>query len=228
VDADILCFQEIKAQDHQIDKEFFRQLGYVYQYWYPAQRKGYSGTAILSKIPPKRVEAGTGIPFIDNEGRNIRADFDGFSVMSLYVPSGTNEERLRIKFAFMDAFYDYTQQLMKKIPGLILSGDFNICHQPRDIHDPVRLQHVSGFLPEERAWLTEFMQLGFADTFRFFDERPHQYTWWSYRAGSKKRNKGWRIDYHLAAEPLVPRIRRNIILREPDFSDHAPVLLEME
>jgi len=228
VDADIICFQEIKAQEHQIDMEFFRQLGYSYQYWFPAERKGYSGTAIISKIKPRHVETGTGIAFMDREGRNIRADFDGFSVMSIYVPSGTNDERLKIKFDYMDAFYDYTAQLLQSVPNLILSGDFNICHQPRDIHDPVRLQHVSGFLPEERAWLSALMDLGFTDTFRLFDPRPHQYTWWSYRAGSKKRNKGWRIDYHLASHTLTPHIRRNIILREPDFSDHAPVLLEME
>jgi len=227
-DADIVCFQEIKAQENQIDKEFFRRLGYEHQYWFPAERKGYSGTAILSKIAPREIIKGTGIGFMDREGRNLTAVFDDFAVMSIYVPSGSSEERLQVKFRYMDAFFSYVSHLKTQIPGLILSGDFNICHQPRDIHDPVRLRHVSGFLPEERAWLSALMDLGFTDTFRLFDPRPHQYTWWSYRAGSKKRNKGWRIDYHLAESALEKNIRRNIILKEVNFSDHAPVLLETD
>ena len=225
---DILCLQEIKASEDQIDKEIFRQLGFKYQYWYPAQRKGYSGTAILSKIKPQNIEKGTGIDFIDYEGRNIRADFEGFSVMSLYLPSGTNDERLQIKFKFMDKFYNYISDLKNQIPGLIISGDYNICHQPRDIHDPIRLQHVSGFLPEEREWLSAFMDLGFTDTFRMFDPRPHQYSWWSYRAGARQRNKGWRIDYHLTDKTLDHKIERSIILKDAMHSDHAPILLEIK
>ncbi len=225
---DILCLQEIKASEDQIDKEIFRQLGFKYQYWYPAQRKGYSGTAILSKIKPQNIVKGTGIDFIDYEGRNIRADFEGFSVMSLYLPSGTNDERLQIKFKFMDKFYNYISDLKNQIPGLIISGDYNICHQPRDIHDPIRLQHVSGFLPEEREWLSAFMDLGFTDTFRMFDPRPHQYSWWSYRAGARQRNKGWRIDYHLTDKTLDHKIVRSIILKDAMHSDHAPILLEIK
>ncbi len=225
---DILCLQEIKATEDQIDQEKFRQLGYAYQYWYPAQRKGYSGTAILSKIKPQHIEKGTGIDFMDMEGRNIRADFEGFSVMSLYLPSGTNDERLQIKFRFMDHFYNYISDLKKHIPGLIISGDYNICHQPRDIHDPIRLQHVSGFLPEERAWLSAFMDLGFTDTFRMFDPSPHQYSWWSYRAGARQRNKGWRIDYHLTGKSLDNKIERSLILKDAVHSDHAPILLEIK
>jgi len=225
--ADILCLQEIKALESQIDTELFRQLGFTYQYWFPAERKGYSGTAILSKIPPKNVLKGTGVDFIDREGRSVLADFGGFSVMSVYVPSGSNEQRLRIKFQFMDAFYAYTARLLQEKNALLVSGDLNICHQPRDIHDPVRLQHVSGFLPEEREWLSAYLDLGLTDTFRMFDPRSGQYTWWSYRQQSKRRNKGWRIDYHLASKSLAPYVKRNIILKEAGFSDHAPVLLEL-
>ncbi len=225
---DILCLQEIKATEDQIDKEIFRQLGFTYQYWFPALRKGYSGTAILSKIKPENVEKGVGIDFMDAEGRNIRADFKDFSVMSLYLPSGTNEERLRIKFRYMDKFYNYISDLKKHVPRLIISGDYNICHQPRDIHDPVRLQHVSGFLPEERAWLTAFMDLGFTDSFRMFDPRPEQYTWWSYRAGARQRNKGWRIDYHLTSGILNEKLKRSLILKDAIHSDHVPILLELD
>ncbi len=227
VEADVLLLQEIKATEDQIDTEAFRQLGYAYQYWHPAKRKGYSGTAVLSKIPPQMVEKHAGFDIADEEGRVLLAQFDRFTVVSLYLPSGTNDERLRIKFRFMDQFGLYTEQLLKEFPDLIVSGDFNICHKPIDIHDPVRLKNVSGFLPEERRWLDAYMRLGFDDSFRLFDPRPHQYTWWSYRAASKARNKGWRIDYHLTAEALRPRVRRHVILREVPFSDHAPVLLEM-
>ena len=227
VDADVVGFQEIKAVEEQIDTEALRQAGYEYQYWFPAKRKGYSGTGIISKIKPRHVEYGTGIDYMDNEGRNIRADFDGFSFMSMYLPSGTNDERLQFKFRYMDDFLDYAQDLKKEIPRLIISGDYNICHQAKDIHDPVRLQHVSGFLPEEREWLSRFIDSGFHDSFRAFDPRPHQYTWWSYRAGSRKRNKGWRIDYHMVSPDLMPEVKRSIILPEAVHSDHCPILIEL-
>ncbi len=227
VDTDILLLQEIKATEDQIDREAFRRLGFEYQHWHPAKRKGYSGTAILSKKPPKTIEKKTGFSIADDEGRVLFATFDDFSVISLYLPSGTNDERLRIKFRFMDEFALFTENLLRNFPSLIVSGDFNICHKPIDIHDPVRLKNVSGFLPEERQWLSEYINLGFDDSFRLFNPRPHQYTWWSYRAASKERNKGWRIDYHLTSKPLRERTRRHVILREVSFSDHAPILLEV-
>ncbi len=227
VQADIVGFQEIKANKTQIDTEALRQAGYIYQYWFPAQKKGYSGTGIISKIKPGKVVYGTGIDYMDNEGRNIRADFDGFSFMSMYMPSGTNEQRLAFKFRYMDDFLSYARKLKKENPGLIIGGDFNICHQPVDIHDPVRLQYVSGFLPEERAWLSEFINSGFIDSFRMFDSRPHQYTWWSYRAGARQRNKGWRIDYQMITPGLKEKIKRSIILPEAKHSDHCPVLIEI-
>jgi len=227
VDADIIGFQEIKAMEDQIDTDALRQIGYTYQYWFPAKRKGYSGTGIISKIKPNHVVFGTGIDYMDVEGRNIRADFDGFSFMSMYLPSGTNNVRLEFKFKYMDDFLLYAERLKKENPRLIISGDYNICHQPIDIHDPVRLQHVSGFLPEERQWLSNFIKAGFVDSFRQFDERPHQYTWWSYRAASRQRNKGWRIDYHMVTPELIERVKRSLILPEAHHSDHCPILIEL-
>jgi exodeoxyribonuclease-3 len=205
----------------------FEKAGYPYQYYYPATKKGYSGVAVLSKIKPNNVVFGTGIAHMDFEGRNLRLDFDGISVMSLYLPSGTNSDRLDHKFMFMDDFQSYIDKLKKEIPNLVICGDYNICHQAIDIHDPIRNAKVSGFLPEERAWLDKFMKSGFIDSFRFFNKQPDQYSWWSYRAGSRGNNKGWRIDYCLASEPLKEKIKRALILPEAKHSDHCPVLVEI-
>lgn len=224
---DIVCFQEIKAHAFQFDEEVFKKLGYAYCYWYPAERKGYSGVAIISKVKPNRVTYGTGIEYMDVEGRNIRADFDGFSVMSLYLPSGTNEDRLDFKLKYMADFHDYISELTKTIPNLVICGDYNICHEPIDIHDPVRLKNVSGFLPIEREWLTKFLDSGFIDSFRLLHPEEVQYSWWSYRANSRARNKGWRLDYHLVAAPLKEKIKRSVILSQAVHSDHCPVLLEL-
>ncbi len=224
---DIVGFQEIKAQEHQIEQEKFKDLGYLYQYWYPAQKKGYSGVGIISKIKPNHIEYGTGIDYMDYEGRNIRADFNDFSFMSMYLPSGTNMERLQLKFRYMKDILKYSKKLTKTIPNLIISGDYNICHQAIDIHDPVRLQYVSGFLPEERIWLSKFINSGFVDSFRMFNNQAGQYSWWSYRAGSRARNKGWRIDYHMVSKNLSKQVKRSIILPEAKHSDHCPILIEL-
>src|SRR5690606_29513563 len=197
-------------------------------YWFSADKKGYSGVAILSKTEPKHVSYGTGIDYMDAEGRNIRADFDGFSVMSLYLPSGTNIARLEHKFQYMDDFLEYTKALRKEIPNLVICGDYNICHEAIDIHDPIRNATVSGFLPEERAWLSSFIDSGFIDSFRHFNKEPHNYTWWSYRANARNNNKGWRIDYNMVSQPLEPRLKRAAILPEAKHSDHCPVLLEID
>ncbi|OYU84133.1 MAG: exodeoxyribonuclease III [Flavobacterium sp. BFFFF2] len=224
---DVLCLQEIKATEDQIPAEGFTALGYHYQYWFPAEKKGYSGVAILSKIKPNHVEKGTGIPMMDAEGRNIRVDFDTVSVMSLYLPSGTNIERLGHKFDYMDLFQSYVNQLKSQIPNLVICGDYNICHQAIDIHDPIRNANVSGFLPVERAWIDQFMEHGFIDTFRLFNSAPHSYSWWSYRANARNNNKGWRIDYCLASEPLRNRLQRAFILPDARHSDHCPVGVEL-
>jgi exodeoxyribonuclease-3 len=225
---DVICLQEIKASEDQVPVSDFEKAGYPYQYYYPATKKGYSGVAVLSKIKPNKVVFGTGIAHMDFEGRNLRLDFDGISVMSLYLPSGTNIDRLDHKFMFMDDFQNYIDKLKKEIPNLVICGDYNICHQAIDIHDPIRNAKVSGFLPEERAWLDTFMKNGFIDSFRFFNKQPDQYSWWSYRAGSRGNNKGWRIDYCLVSEPLKDRLKRALILPEAKHSDHCPVLVEIE
>lgn len=225
---DILCLQEIKALESQIDVLPFEELGYKYRYWHSAQKKGYSGVALLSKIAPKHVEVGSGIDYMDNEGRILRADFTDFSVMSLYLPSGTNIDRLEHKLTFMADFQQYIDQLKQTHPNLIICGDYNICHQAIDIHDPVRNAHVSGFLPVERQWIDAFMKSGFIDSFRYFNQEPHQYSWWSYRANARNNNKGWRIDYNLVAQPLESRLKRALILPEAKHSDHCPILVEIE
>lgn len=223
---DVICLQEIKALEEQIAQEYIdklQELGYAHRYWYSAQKKGYSGVAVFSKIAPKHVEYGTGIDYMDFEGRNLRLDFDGVSVMSLYLPSGTNTARLEHKFKYMDDFQAYINKIKKEIPNLVICGDYNICHEAIDIHDPVRNKKVSGFLPEERAWLDAFMKNGFADSFRHFNKAPHHYSWWSYRANARNNNKGWRIDYCLVADPLKSKMERAFILPEAKHSDHCPI-----
>ena len=225
---DVICLQEIKAQEDQLDLSVFEAAGYSYNYWFSAQKKGYSGVAILSKTKPNNVVFGTGIESMDFEGRNIRADFDGASVMSLYLPSGTNLARLEHKLEYMDLFQDYINTLKKDVPNLIICGDYNICHEAIDIHDPVRNKNVSGFLPEERAWMSQFLKSGFVDAFREFNSERHNYSWWSYRANSRANNKGWRLDYTLVSLPLQEKLKRAVILSEAVHSDHCPVLVELQ
>jgi exodeoxyribonuclease-3 len=225
---DVICLQEIKAMKEQVPLEEFEKLGYHYNYWFSAQKKGYSGVAVLSKIEPKNVVIGTGIEHMDFEGRNLRLDFEDFSVMSLYLPSGTNDARLDFKFTYMDDFQSYIAELKKEIPNLIICGDYNICHEAIDIHDPVRLKTVSGFLPNERKWLDIFIANGFVDSFRNFNKEPDQYTWWSYRAGARGNNKGWRIDYILVAKAIKDRLERAVILSDAKHSDHCPVMIEIK
>jgi exodeoxyribonuclease-3 len=227
-DPDVICLQEIKANEHQLDLSLFEKAGYPYHYWFPAEKKGYSGVAILSRQKPDHVEVGTGIAYMDVEGRNLRADFQGVSVMSLYIPSGTNLARLDHKLRYMDDFRIYIDQLKKEYPNLVICGDYNICHRAIDIHDPVRNQNVSGFLPVEREWIGDFIDSGFIDSFRHFNREPHQYTWWTYRAGARARNKGWRLDYGMVAAPLEKQLKRSVILSGAVHSDHCPILLELE
>jgi exodeoxyribonuclease III len=226
-DPDVICIQETKALKEQVEVITLEQLGYQH-YWFSAQKKGYSGVAIFTKKEPHQIVYGTGIDTMDNEGRVIRADFEQCSVMSLYLPSGTNINRLEHKFRFMDRFQVYVDDLKKTCPNLIICGDYNICHEAIDIHDPVRNKNVSGFLPEERAWLDQFMKKGFIDSFRYLNPQPHQYSWWSYRANARNNNKGWRIDYALVSESLKNNIQRSYHLPEAKHSDHCPVGLELK
>lgn len=225
---DVICIQESKAGNDQIDIESFEKAGY-HSYWHSAIRKGYSGVGIASKIKPNHVVYGCGIESFDNEGRIIRADFDDFSVISVYVPSASNIDRLEFKMQFCYDFLNYIKELKKTIPNLIISGDYNICHEAIDIHDPVRLANVSGFLPMEREWMTKFMdECGLIDSFRHFNDQPDQYSWWSYRAASRERNKGWRIDYNMVSKTLENRLSRALILPEVKHSDHCPVVVELK
>lgn len=226
-DPDVICIQETKANKDQVELELIEAAGY-HHYWFSAEKKGYSGVAIFSKVKPNHIEYGTGIPHMDFEGRNIRLDFDHVSVMSLYLPSGSNVARIAHKFKFMDDFLEYVNQLKKEIPNLVICGDYNICHEAIDIHDPVRNKKVSGFLPEERDWIGRFMESGFIDSFRYFNKDPHHYTWWSYRANSRANNKGWRIDYNMVSQPLQENLKRAVILPEAKHSDHCPHLVELE
>ncbi|MBU3028062.1 MULTISPECIES: exodeoxyribonuclease III [Zobellia] len=228
VDPDVVCLQEIKAMEEQLDLSLFEEAGYSNNYWFSAQKKGYSGTAILSKKQPDAVQKGTGIDYMDFEGRNIRADFGDISIMSMYLPSGTNLARLEHKLMYMADFQKYTDELRKTHPNLIVLGDYNVCHQAIDIHDPVRNKNVSGFLPVEREWIGNFMDSGFIDSFRHFNKEPDNYTWWSYRANARNNNKGWRLDYGMVAEPLKDRLKRSVILSEAKHSDHCPILVEVE
>jgi len=228
-DADVVCLQEIKATPDQIADLFkLEELGY-HHFWYPAQKKGYSGTAIFSKKQPLHVEYGCGIAPYDNEGRVIRADFEAFSVISAYFPSGSSgDERQAFKIKFLEDFQVYASQLKLQIPNLLICGDYNICHKAIDIHNPKSNANSSGFLPEEREWMENFMTSGFVDTFRHLNQDPHHYTWWSYRAGARGKNLGWRIDYHLLTKEMESRIKRAAILPEAKHSDHCPILLELD
>ena len=225
-DPDVICLQEIKAQEDQLDLDVFAEAGFKYNYWFSSQKKGYSGVAILSKTEPNHVEFGTGIESMDFEGRNIRADFDKVSVMSLYLPSGTNDARLSFKLNYMDEFQDYINSLKKDFPKLVICGDYNICHEAIDIHNP-KMKGVSGFLPEEREWLGNFLESGLVDTFRYLNPELQKYSWWSYRANARANNKGWRLDYALATKPLQENLKRSVILTEAVHSDHCPILLEL-
>ena len=228
VSPDVVCLQEIKANEEQLDLSLFEEAGYEYNYWYSAQKKGYSGVAILSKTKPDAVVFGTGIEYMDFEGRNIRADFGEVSIMSMYLPSGTNIERLEHKLMYMADFRQYVDGLKKTNPNLIVLGDYNICHEARDIHNPVGLKNVSGFLPVEREWIGDFIDSGFVDSFREFNSEPNNYTWWSYRANARNNNKGWRLDYAMVASTLKERLLRSVILSEAKHSDHCPILIELD
>ena len=220
-----MLIQETKAHKEQLDLSQFEESGFRFHYWFSAQKKGYSSVAVLSKTEPKHIEYGTGIATMDFEGRNLRIDFDAFSIMSLYLPSGTNDARLDFKLNYMAEFQDYINELKKEIPNLIIGGDFNICHEAIDIHNPVGLKNTSGFLPVEREWIHQFIESGFIDSFRYFNKEPHNYSWWSYRANARNNNKGWRIDYLMVSTPLKERLKRAYILPEARHSDHCPIVL---
>ncbi len=226
-EADVVCLQEIKAMADQMPQFELQSLGYQC-YAFPAKKPGYSGVAILSKVTPDQVVYGMNVDKYDAEGRVIRADYGDLSIISVYHPSGSSgEERQAFKMQWLNDFERFTQNLRESRNQLVISGDYNICHQPIDIHDPIRNATSSGFLPEERQWMSHFLSLGFVDTFRQMNPNPHHYSWWSYRANARANNKGWRIDYNMITENLKAQITAASIEPQAKHSDHCPVILEI-
>ncbi|MEX0811082.1 MAG: exodeoxyribonuclease III [Chitinophagales bacterium] len=225
---DVLCVQETKAHPEQVDVKYFEHLGYKH-YWTSAEKKGYSGVAIFSREAPDNIETGCGNPKYDSEGRIIRADFGELSIVNTYFPSGSSGDiRQDFKMEFLDCYLGFIKKLKKERPKLIVAGDYNICHKPIDIHDPVSNKDSSGFLPEEREWMDQYFESGMIDTFRKFDSSPDNYSWWSYRARARERNKGWRIDYIATTENLENNLEDAGIMQEAMHSDHCPVYIDLK
>lgn len=226
--ADVICLQEVKAHKDDIDMAAIEELGYT-THWFCAQKRGYSGVGILSKIKPTNVFEGCKIEQSDFEGRVIRADFGDITLFSVYFPSGTSGEvRQAYKYVWLDEFLEYVNKLKKKRKKIIICGDYNIAHKEIDIHDPKSNKKTTGFLPEERAWFDKFYESGFTDGFRHLNKDPHHYTWWSVmRPSTRLENKGWRIDYINVTDNLAPQIKEVAILPHIKHSDHCPVFLEL-
>lgn len=227
--ADVVCLQEVKAEKDQVDLAAIEAMGYE-SFWFTAEKKGYSGVAVFTKVKPTFVQYGNGIMQSDAEGRVIRVDFGDVTLINAYFPSGTSgDERQTYKYQWLDEFYEYLDVLRKERPKLIICGDYNIAHKEIDIHSPKTNKKSSGFLPEERAWMDKFYENGYIDTLRVFRPEPHQYSWWSARFPSvRAQNKGWRIDYISVTEPLRSALQDAAILPDVVHSDHCPVYLDLK
>jgi exodeoxyribonuclease III len=225
---DIVAFQELKAQPAQVPIELFTAAGYTHCHWHAAQKLGYSGVGIISKIAPDYVEAGCGIAEYDNEGRVLRADFGDITVLSVYFPSGTSGDvRQEVKYRFLADIMLWVENLRKTRPNIILMGDYNIAHAEIDIHSPKTNKKTSGFLPEEREWMTAWFAAGFTDAFRHCNPALQTYSWWSTRSNARATDKGWRIDYVSVADSLKARLVSARHANEAVHSDHCPVVVEM-
>jgi exodeoxyribonuclease-3 len=229
--VDVVCIQETKAQEHQLEADKHYPDGY-HAYFCDAEKKGYSGVAIYSKIEPDKITFGLGEGFedMDAEGRYIKADFGKLSVVSLYLPSGSaKEERQQVKYSFMERFAERMKEMRRQHREFIICGDWNIVHKEIDIKNWKSNQKNSGCLPEERAWLDEvFGPMGFVDAFREVNQDAGQYTWWSNRGQSWANNVGWRIDYQVITPGLKEKVRSASIYKDERFSDHAPLILDYE
>ena len=226
--ADVICLQEVKAHRQDIDIKSVEEMGF-YTNWFCAQKKGYSGVAILSKIKPENVIEGCQIEQSDFEGRVIQADFNDITIISAYFPSGTSgNERQAYKYVWLDEFLHYLNDLRKSKPNIIICGDYNIAHTEIDVHNPKSAKRITGFLPDERAWFDKFLANGYVDGFRQVNKEPNQYTWWNVmRPTTRLENKGWRIDYINVTEPLKDRIVDAKIFPDVKHSDHCPMYLEL-
>lgn len=222
---DIICLQELRALEHQIPKPI-QELDY-HEVYHTADKKGYSGVAILTKQEPINIQAGIGVDWIDREGRVLMVELEDLNMFSIYAPSGTSgDKRQELKMKFLDIFLPFAQKYLTNDKPVVMCGDYNICHRPIDIHNPKRNKNTSGFLPEEREWITQLLEAGFEDVYRqFHKDKEGLYSWWSYRAASKERNKGWRIDYHMTSSDMMESADEAIIEMEWNLSDHAPVTI---
>jgi exodeoxyribonuclease-3 len=225
--ADVICLQETRAQEHQLQHAGFELPGY-HRHFFDAQKPGYAGVALYSRRKPDQVIRGFKVAEFDNEGRYLEARFGTLAVVSLYLPSGSSgEHRQASKFRFLDAFMPHLKKLKRSGRLYILCGDWNIAHKEIDLQNWRSNQKNSGFLPEERAWLDElFGKVGYVDAFREVDERPGQYTWWSNRGQAWAKNVGWRIDYQIVSPGLAGKARAAGIYRDERFSDHAPLTMD--
>jgi len=227
--ADILCVQELKARATDMGRDMLAPSGF-HGYFHYAEKKGYSGVGLYTKREPAKVIEGVGVADIDREGRYLRADFGRLSVISIYLPSGSSsQERQQVKFAFMDHFFPHLEKLRRSGREIVLCGDWNIAHKEIDLKNWRGNRKNSGFLPEERAWLSRvFDELGWVDVFRRLDARPEQYTWWSNRGRAWEKNVGWRIDYQIATPGIAGKARRAEIYTDQRFSDHAPLTIDYD
>lgn len=225
---DVLCLQETKAHPDQLSEKFLKSHGY-HVYWASAEKKGYSGVAIFSKKEPKSVTLGLGVPEFDSEGRTLVADFGDFLLFNIYYPNGgAGNKRVPFKMRFYDAFHKKVDQLRKSGKSLIITGDVNTAHEEIDLSRPKENQKNTGFLPEEREWVTKFLASGYVDTFRHFNKEGGNYSWWDYKTGARARNVGWRIDYFFVSDDLLPRLKKAFILPDVMGSDHCPVGIEIK
>jgi len=227
--ADVVCIQETKAQEHQLTDSVFHPEGY-HSYYFDAERKGYSGTALYCRVEPKQVIKGLGWDPADSEGRYIQADFDNVSVISLYMPSGSSsEEAQKKKFNFMDKIMPHFQGLMADEREYVICADWNICHKEIDLKNWKANSKNSGFLPEEREWIEQlFSEVGYVDAFRLINDKPDQYTWWSNRGQAWAKNVGWRLDYQVVTPELAARAKTEVIYKDERFSDHSPLIMDYD